>query len=666
LVFLLESVLVRLSFFFLLIAGAAFAQTTPIYCTPGFLYAGKSVDVRVTSGVPLPAALTGRWNGAVRPTTRNGADYLVSLTADDLAQTGFGEISLADASGKSVGAKVLPIGYNVLVRDIVFDRGRNRAYLSTPPTTGDPRFPADAVMVFDPATGAVGPVLSAGSGPGNLALSDDGTALYIAYDNDGVVRRVDPDRFSVVSQFQFRPSQNAISATFTAGWAGAAVAVMPAKPGTVAVYCHPNIGISTTNVSIFDNGVKRPADTSSDEDDGILFSPDGAYLFLGSFRNFNSPQAVSRFQVDASGIPKQAPGSAAGGGPVMFHDGLLYTSRGTIVDYRTLDVVGVLSVGGAVAVDPPNQRVLAVYFAASANASDYPEYLQAFDLATQQPLGYQSMDSINYFNAGGSSTQRLIRFGEDGLIFTSNLGLMVFHTPLAAPAPKTTAAAVVNAASQASGPIAPGEILTIYGKNLGPAAPVSAALNAAGRFDSTLAGVQVWFDRAPGTVLLGYDGQVNAIAPFALAAGSTVNLQVWRFGIPSARIPLPVASAAPALFTRDGSGKGLVAIINQDGSVNAPSPPGSVVTLFGTGGGAVAGAVDGGVARGAQSLGGAARLTIDGVDAPILYAGSAPFLPNGVFQVNAQTPAGLAPGAHTLTLIVNGVESPQGVTFESR
>jgi uncharacterized protein (TIGR03437 family) len=160
--------------------------------------------------------------------------------------------------------------------------------------------------------------------------------------------------------------------------------------------------------------------------------------------------------------------------------------------------------------------------------------------------------------------------------------------------------------------------------------------------------------------------QLNVIAPFGLQPGGSVNLQVWHYGIPSARIPLPVVSAAPAFFTRSGTGSGNAAVINQNGSVNAPSPPGRYVTLFGTGGGAVEGAIDGTLARSAKSLGGTARVFIGGREAQISYAGAAPQLPAGVFQVNVLVPADTPPGNSALTMTVNGLESPKGVTLEIR
>jgi uncharacterized protein (TIGR03437 family) len=652
----------------MIVSAPTFAdgQSAPVlFFTPSVLFAGTGAPELRVYAAGVTGALTVCWNGVDRPTTVDSSGLHVQLTAQDVAAPTIAEISLTDPkTGLTVVSGFIAVGYNVIPSDVVFDRARNRFYVTTLDAPGDTRFPGHSLVALNPDTGVIGPVLAIGSSPGNMAMSDDGSALYVAVDGDGVVRRVNPDSFAVVSEFRFR---TAFTGTMGGGFGRSAIAVMPGNPQTVALYRHPDAGTSLTGISIFDNGLKRTNEIDSpDGFDGLLFSPDGKTLFLGSYRNFNSPQAVLCYSVDATGIPKQTPVSVTGGGPVTVLDGVLYTSRGTLIDVKTLTVISSLGIGGSVAIDPVNKRILATHFQALSNISDYPEYVQAFDFATQEPLGWQAVDTVFYASAGTSSVQRLIRFGTDGLLFTSTRGLLLFHTPLAGPAPATESRAVVNAAGQQGGAVAPGEIVSIYGTNLGPGAPATAGLNAAGAIDPALSHVQVWFDRFPGTVLMAYKGQLNVIAPFELQPGSTVNLQVWNYGIPSARIPIPVAAAVPALFTRDGSGSGPVSLINQDGTINTPSPPGTVITVFGTGGGPSPGAVDGGVARSAKSLAGSVHVFIGGREATVFYAGAAPQLPNGVFQINVQVPADTPSGMAPVGVTVSGQESPKGASLEIR
>ena len=53
---------------------------------------------------------------------------------------------------------------------------------------------------------------------------------------------------------------------------------------------------------------------------------------------------------------------------------------------------------------------------------------------------------------------------------------------------------------------------------------------------------------------------------------------------------------------------------------------------------------------------------IGGIDAQVLYAGHAPTLVTGLFQVNAVIPQGVPAGAASIVLTVGGRSSPAGIT----
>jgi uncharacterized protein (TIGR03437 family) len=58
-------------------------------------------------------------------------------------------------------------------------------------------------------------------------------------------------------------------------------------------------------------------------------------------------------------------------------------------------------------------------------------------------------------------------------------------------APQPTISSVVNAASYVSGHVSPGEIITLFGTNIGPAQPVGLALDQNGKVATAIGGVQV-------------------------------------------------------------------------------------------------------------------------------------------------------------------------------
>jgi uncharacterized protein (TIGR03437 family) len=208
-------------------------------------------------------------------------------------------------------------------------------------------------------------------------------------------------------------------------------------------------------------------------------------------------------------------------------------------------------------------------------------------------------------------------------------------TPVAATSATapTAAVAVVNAASLAAGPIAPGEIITVFGSGFGAT------------------GTQLLFDGKAATLFYTSATQINALAPATLSANSSSMLSVVVNGTAVAESSTPVASAAPGIFTT-ASGTGEAAAINYpDGSLNSasnPAPRGSIVSFYATGQGSSSGVV---------------TLTVGGYQAQLLYAGPAPGFP-GLMQINAQIPGGfLGPGIQPVVLSIGGAASQSGVTI---
>jgi uncharacterized protein (TIGR03437 family) len=214
--------------------------------------------------------------------------------------------------------------------------------------------------------------------------------------------------------------------------------------------------------------------------------------------------------------------------------------------------------------------------------------------------------------------------------------------------------ALENAASFAEGPIAAGELVTLRGLGLGPDNGVAQELDSAG--------VRVFFDNTPAPLLYVQSQQINAQAPWELA-GKTTQVHVEYNGASSNTASISVAPAAPGIFrlTYD-SPQG--AILNQGGTVNSaanPAPLGSIVAIFGTGGGWTSPA---GVLGGLTPLSPLEFLTqrvtvlIDGFNADVLYEGAAPGATSGLFQVNARIPDDILAGAAEVSMSVAGIATP--------
>lgn len=216
------------------------------------------------------------------------------------------------------------------------------------------------------------------------------------------------------------------------------------------------------------------------------------------------------------------------------------------------------------------------------------------------------------------------------------------------------ALSMVNSASLLPGPVAPGEVVTIFGAGLGPNTGIAGALDASGLLASGAGGTAVLFNGVAAPVLYAQAGQVTVQVPYAVAQFTVTSVAVQFNGQPAGSLTLPVAAAAPALFSMAA---------NQDGSPNsqaAPAAPNTIVTLFGTGEGLTDGANLSGQPAGAPYAHPQlpVALTVAGIPAQILFAGSAPGLV-GILQINARLPGGLVPsGQAAVVLTVGSAASP--------
>jgi uncharacterized protein (TIGR03437 family) len=208
---------------------------------------------------------------------------------------------------------------------------------------------------------------------------------------------------------------------------------------------------------------------------------------------------------------------------------------------------------------------------------------------------------------------------------------------------------VLNAGSLLPGPVAPGEVVTLLASL--PQGPI-----------------ELWFNGVPAPILYtGFD-QVNAIVPFSLGTGSTVNLETRSNGRTVAPASLAAAPIAPAVFTLSGTGIGPGAVLNQDYSVNSatnPAAAGSIIMVFGTGFGALdPPAVDGQVSGSASPTVLPVTAAIAGIPAEVTYAGAAPGLVAGIAQINVRIPSGLSSSfAAPVSLKIGSTFTQSGVTI---
>jgi uncharacterized protein (TIGR03437 family) len=281
------------------------------------------------------------------------------------------------------------------------------------------------------------------------------------------------------------------------------------------------------------------------------------------------------------------------------------------------------------------------------------------------------MDNLNAlptFTFSGFSNFPLINYTAGRTVADANY---VYVTSVAPVAPTATAAGMVSAATFAnnnSAGISPGEILTLFGSQLGPTQVSTLTVNASNQVDTILQGTKVLFNGVPGPMIFTSTGQIAVVAPYSIANDSTVNVVVSYLGLQTNPIPFRVVPANPGLFTLSNTGKGDAAIVrHNDASVvsaTSPAAAGEILELYGEGYGAVPPVLPDG-ALVATAINVPATLLIDGNTVSTLYAGAAGGEINGMLQVNFVVPQ-LAPGSHQIQVKVGNATSPAGVTLATR
>jgi uncharacterized protein (TIGR03437 family) len=368
---------------------------------------------------------------------------------------------------------------------------------------------------------------------------------------------------------------------------------------------------------------------------------------------------MGRFRADADSQIVQSIAGALGpvfGGPAYFN-GALYFSPSE-------DKLKAFSVSGAhIESLPLSQSSGAFYYpgavpAVSANGAlngivwiiegGFSGTLHAFDASNLANELYNSQLNSSR-DALGSFVKFSVPTIANGRVYVGTKNALAVFGLLHQASPT----AILNAASLQPGPVAPGSLITIVGSNLASATMTASSAS----LPRSLGGVTLSVNGIAVPLLYVSAGQINAQVPFEAAEG-WAKLLLQRAGEAPVPLALLIAATAPGLFPaiRNPS-----AGPSGGGSENSPDNPasvGSVVTVYLTGQGAVAPAVQTGEpgpggtpARAVFPL----AVTVGNRQAIITFAGLVTDSA-GLFQIDFLVP-GAGTGERSLVVTVNGVAS---------
>ena len=269
------------------------------------------------------------------------------------------------------------------------------------------------------------------------------------------------------------------------------------------------------------------------------------------------------------------------------------------------------------------------------------------DFAQELNAGASALTQ-SYLLPGGTVTQSLVFDSNGNLVLLAQRATVVRLSPEDGLS-GTAILGFGNAASlQLGTKLVPGELATIFGVGLGPAAGLTGVPDANGVYPTELGGVRVLFGGVAAPLLYVGQNQINFQFPF-LRHDDT--LQVVTSTAMTQVIVVSSKYRSIGLFG---------GVLNQDGSVNSASNPakaGSVVSLFATGLDIPYQPASGALWGAALPLpfGNLQAVSLYGGVLPILYEGTAPGLINGVAQFNVLLPR----NANQLTLSLQDPNSSE-------
>jgi uncharacterized repeat protein (TIGR01451 family) len=307
-----------------------------------------------------------------------------------------------------------------------------------------------------------------------MALSTDGTQLFVGIDGAGAVAQINLVTGQAVNQFQLGGGPGIYNAPYTAVY----MAAVPGLPDSVAVVTSG--AINGSRVTIFDSGVARTGSTVTGIGQGPLsFGSSASTLYLGS----NYVYALTIGPTGITSATNLASQSSTASW-IQYDNGSLYLSNGQVLNAATGAINGTFYTTGSTQANGPavSDSSLGKAFVAVANfSSNAAVYI--FDETSFNLLGNIP---VNDLGTAGYPTnfRKIVRWGQNGIAvaavpsaFTSNNQIYIFQSPLVkdvAASPADLSVSLTAPATAATG-TAISYMTTVT--NAGPNSAIGAALS---------------------------------------------------------------------------------------------------------------------------------------------------------------------------------------------
>lgn len=266
---------------------------------------------------------------------------------------------------------------------------------------------AGAVIGLDPSTGDITDTLTGFGDPRELALSGDGSFLFVGRADAPEVVRV-----TLTSGARTSLTMPGDGGVIRAG----PMLTLPSAPSFLIVSTmNPNAAPSPTGIFVYDDTVRLPRFAAGINAEHVLTTGEGPESIY-QVDSSSTAHEIQRFRVVPDGVDFEAfrtDLTISTGATADFGAGRIFLSTGPIIDAATLTQVGSLPTTGPFALDTPAGRVHVL------SGSD----LRSYHAWTAAPLGAISVPQL----LGGRDPKR---WGTDGLAFRTSTKLYFLRSPL--------------------------------------------------------------------------------------------------------------------------------------------------------------------------------------------------------------------------------------------
>jgi hypothetical protein len=287
--------------------------------------------------------------------------------------------------------------FNMPINDAVYSTSTKRAYFSVAAIAEDY---SNHLVEFDLETGGVSRSIALKGEAGKLAISNDGSVIYLGYTGIYELERIETETLT-------------LSTTLDIGGFAKEIAISPASNNIVAVTYHNELA----GMKFFNSGEEqRVKGDWNSRTDHVKFNASGSRLYTYLDRSTNYGVGVLSIEPTGPVFMKNLDNFTYVPSDIDVFGDVLYTGFGQVIDPETAEILGTnTNVTGYIA------RKLAPLVTAKQDYTYiYAKYLQVYDKDRFTYLG-------SFDPALKGNFLRLLNIGSDKFAFVTDTGIKVFR-----------------------------------------------------------------------------------------------------------------------------------------------------------------------------------------------------------------------------------------------